>query len=248
MSTHVEVSYSNVIEWLKAYAATIAENRQYLTELDSAIGDADHGINMDRGFQAVLGKIDSSPSGQQDSAASGQPDSVASGQPDSAASGQPDSAASGDIGGLFKTVGMTLVSTVGGAGGPLYGTLFLQLGIPTSGKDEITAEDWSAALDAAVSGVQARGKAELGDKTMIDALIPARDAFAAAIADGAELPVALRRSADAAEEGMTATIPLVARKGRASYLGERSAGHQDPGATSSYLLLRSLADAWAGDA
>jgi dihydroxyacetone kinase-like protein len=216
MSEGMGVPYDEVVVWLKTYAATIAENKAYLTELDSAIGDADHGINMDRGFQAVLAKLDSAPPG--------------------------------DIGALFKTVGMTLVSTVGGAGGPLYGTLFLQLGVATAGKSEITPDDWSAALAAAVSGVQARGKAEPGDKTMVDALIPGRDAFAAAVADGAELPAALRRSADAAEEGMTATIPLVARKGRASYLGERSAGHQDPGATSSYLLLRTVADTWVGDA
>ena len=208
------MSYDIVVAWLKVFAATIAENKQYLTELDSAIGDADHGINMDRGFQAVLGKLDSAATGN-------------------------------DIGALFKTVGMTLVSTVGGASGPLYGTLFLQLGAATASKSELTAEDWSAGLDAAVSGVQARGKAELGDKTMLDALIPAHDAFAAAVADGAELPTALRRSAEAAEEGMTSTIPLVARKGRASYLGERSAGHQDPGATSSALLLRTAADSWA---
>ena len=205
------MSYDVVVAWLKTFAATIAENKQYLTELDSAIGDADHGINMDRGFQAVLGKLDAAAPGD-------------------------------DIGALFKTVGMTLVSTVGGAGGPLYGTLFLQFGAAIGGKTELTAEDWSAGLDSAVSGVQARGKAELGDKTMLDALIPARDAFADAVADGAELPAALRRSADAAEQGMTATIPLVARKGRASYLGERSAGHQDPGATSSALLLRTAAD------
>ncbi|MGH2539009.1 MAG: dihydroxyacetone kinase subunit DhaL [Actinomycetota bacterium] len=211
----MSVSYDDVVAWLKAFAGTITENKAYLTELDSAIGDADHGINMDRGFQAVLSKVDG--------------------------------AASQDIGALFKTVGMTLVSTVGGAGGPLYGTLFLQLGVATAGKTEIRAEDWSTALSGAVSGVQTRGKAEPGDKTMLDALIPARDAFAAAIDDGAELPAALRRSADAAEQGMKDTIPLVARKGRASYLGERSAGHQDPGATSSYLLLRTVADAWSGD-
>lgn len=210
----MSVTYDDVLAWVRAYAASIAENKSYLTELDSAIGDADHGINMDRGFQAVLAKLDA--------------------------------AAPDDIGALFKTVGMTLVSTVGGAGGPLYGTLFLQLGVPTAGKGEITGEDWLAALAAAVAGVQARGKAEAGDKTMLDALIPGRDAFATALAEGAELPAALRRSADAAEEGMTATIPLVARKGRASYLGERSAGHQDPGATSSSLLLRTVADTWAG--
>jgi phosphoenolpyruvate---glycerone phosphotransferase subunit DhaL len=211
----VSVSYDDVVTWLKAFAATIAENKAYLTELDSAIGDADHGINMDRGFQAVLAQLDGP--------------------------------ASEDIGALFKTVGMTLVSKVGGAGGPLYGTLFLQLGAATVGKTEISGEDWSAALSGAVSGVQTRGKAEPGDKTMLDALIPARDAFAAALDGGADLPVALRRSAEAAEQGMKDTIPLVARKGRASYLGERSAGHQDPGATSTYLLLRTVADAWSGD-
>jgi dihydroxyacetone kinase-like protein len=212
----VEVPYEQVVAWLKAYAATLAENKEYLTELDSAIGDADHGINMDRGFRAVVETLDSANPG-------------------------------GDIGALMKSVGMTLVSKVGGAGGPLYGTLFLQIGTATAGKDRITPEDWSAALDAAVAGVQARGKAEPGDKTMLDALIPARDAYAEALADGADLPTALRRSAEAAEDGMRATIPLVAKKGRASYLGERSAGHQDPGATSSALLLRTVADTWAGD-
>jgi dihydroxyacetone kinase-like protein len=143
-------------------------------------------------------------------------------------------------------VGMTLISTVGGAGGPLYGTLFLQLGMQTAGKSELEAEDWAAALAAAVSGVQARGKAEPGDKTMIDALAPARDAFRAALDEGASFAEALDRSADAADEGVRATIPLVARKGRASYLGERSAGHQDPGATSSSLLLRTAAETWSG--
>jgi phosphoenolpyruvate---glycerone phosphotransferase subunit DhaL len=214
VSERVTVPYDDVVAWIKVYAATLAENKGYLTELDSAIGDADHGINMDRGFQAVLGKLDS--------------------------------AAPGDIGGLFKVVGMTLVSKVGGAGGPLYGTLFLQLGAATAGKSEIASEDWSAALDGAVSGVQARGKAQPGDKTMVDALIPARDALRAAIADGASVGDAVQQMANAAEEGMLATVPLVARKGRASYLGERSAGHQDPGATSTHLLLRSAAEAFAG--
>ena len=198
--TRVTISYDAVVEWLRAFAAVMAEQKDYLTELDSAIGDADHGINMNRGMQAVLGKLDAQPNG--------------------------------DVGALFKTAGMTLVSTVGGA----------------AGKAELTAEDWTAALSAAVMGVQARGKAEPGDKTMVDALIPARDAFAAAAADGASLQDALRRAAAAAEDGMKATIPWVARKGRASYLGERSAGHQDPGATSSYLLMQTAADTWAGDA
>jgi dihydroxyacetone kinase-like protein len=140
---------------------------------------------------------------------------------------------------------MTLVSTVGGAGGPLYGTLFMQMGTTLSGKAVIGLDDWTAALDAAVSGVQARGKAEPGDKTMIDALIPGRDALKSALVGGASFEDALKQSADAAGQGMRDTIPLVARKGRASYLGERSAGHQDPGATSSHLLLEAAAETWA---
>jgi phosphoenolpyruvate---glycerone phosphotransferase subunit DhaL len=209
----VSVPYAQVLGWVEAFSATMTENKEYLTRLDSAIGDADHGINMDRGMTAVNAKLDGLEGD--------------------------------DIGGLLKTVGMTLVSTVGGAGGPLYGTLFLQMGIATAGKNELEPEDWAAALDAAVKGVEMRGKAEPGDKTMIDALIPARDAYSAALAEGASFEDALRRSAKAAEEGMEATTPLVARKGRASYLGERSAGHQDPGATSSYLLVKTAADTWA---
>jgi dihydroxyacetone kinase-like protein len=193
----------------------VSARKGELTDLDAAIGDGDHGINMDRGMQAVVTKLDGVPGG--------------------------------DIGALLKTVGMTLVSTVGGAGGPLYGTLFLQLGAATAGKEEITLQDWTAAVRAAVQGVQARGKAELQDKTMIDALLPAADALDAAVEDGASFADALKRSAEAANEGMLATIPLVARKGRASYLGERSAGHQDPGATSSHLLLDIAARTW-GDA
>jgi phosphoenolpyruvate---glycerone phosphotransferase subunit DhaL len=202
----VPVSYGQVSDWIRAFAAVVAENKEYLTELDSAIGDADHGINMNRGMQAVLGKLDAGESA--------------------------------DIGALLKTVGMTLVSTVGGASGPLYGTLFLQMGTSAVGKSDLSGDDWAAALAAGVAGVQRRGKAELGDKTMIDALVPAVEAVRSALADGSTLDEALRRSAEAAREGMTATIPLVARKGRASYLGERSANHQDPGATSSWLLLR----------
>jgi dihydroxyacetone kinase-like protein len=210
----VNVSYDDAVRWVRAFAATIAEQKGYLTDLDSAIGDADHGINMDRGMRAAVTKLDSVPPG--------------------------------DVGTLFKTVGMTLVSTVGGAGGPLYGTLFLQLGSATAGRPEIDEGDWLEALSAAVKGVQARGKAEPGDKTMLDALMPARDALAVAVKEGAGFSDALRRSTEAAESGMKATIPLVARKGRASYLGERSAGHQDPGATSSYLLLKTAADTWNG--
>ena len=207
------VSYAQVLAWVEAFSSTVAENRDYLTRLDSAIGDADHGINMDRGMKAVGAKLDGLEGD--------------------------------DIGALLKTVGMTLVSTVGGAGGPLYGTLFLQMGMATTGKSELEPEDWAAALDAAVKGVQMRGKAEPGDKTMVDALIPARDAYSAAVAEGASFEEALRRSAQAAEEGMLATTPLVAKKGRASYLGERSNGLQDPGATSSQLLVKTAADTWA---
>ena len=209
------LSYQDVLAWLKAYASTIAENKEQLTKLDSAIGDADHGINMNRGMSAALAKLD----GLED----------------------------GDVGTLLKTVGMALISTVGGAGGPLYGTLFLQMGTATAGKNELEPDDWRAALEAALAGVQMRGKAEAGDKTMVDALLPGKDALEQALSEGAEFADALRRSATAAEEGMRATVPLVARKGRASYLGERSAGHQDPGATSSYLLLKTAADTWAAD-
>ena len=206
----MSVSVGQVSDWIRAFAAVVAENKEYLTELDSAIGDADHGINMNRGMQAVLGKMDA--------------------------------AESADIGVLLKAVGMTLVSTVGGASGPLYGTLFLQMGTSATGKSDLSGDDWADALAAGVAGVQKRGKAELGDKTMIDALVPAVEAVRSALADGSALDEALRRSAEAAREGMTATIPLVARKGRASYLGERSADHQDPGATSSWLLLRTAAE------
>jgi len=145
-----------------------------------------------------------------------------------------------DIGALFKTVAMTLLSTVGGASGPLYATFFLQAAAKSAGKTELDLADWTSCLEAALTGVMQRGKAVLGDKTMIDALAPAVEALKHA--DGKSLGEALTASASAAEEGMTATIPLVARKGRASYLGERSAGHQDPGATSTHLLLKALSE------
>ena len=209
-------SYGQVYGWIRAFAAAIAENKEYLTELDSAIGDADHGINMNRGMQAVLAKLEGDGQGVQ-----------------------------ADVGALLKTVGMTLVSTVGGASGPLYGTLFLQMGSSAAGKPELSGEDWAAALAAGLAGVQRRGKAELGDKTMIDALVPAVEALRSSLAGGATAGEALHRSTEAARDGMTATIPLVARKGRASYLGERSANHQDPGATSSWLLLRTAEETLA---
>jgi phosphoenolpyruvate---glycerone phosphotransferase subunit DhaL len=209
----VPVSGGQVSDWIRAFAATVAENREYLTELDSAIGDADHGINMNRGMAAVVAKLDAGEAG--------------------------------DIGARLKAVGMTLVSTVGGASGPLYGTLFLEMGKSAAGKSELSGQDWADALAAGVAGVQRRGKAELGDKTMLDALVPAVETLRSALADGSTLDEALRRSAETAQAGMTATIPLVAHKGRASYLGERSANHQDPGATSSWLLLRTAAETLA---
>jgi len=212
-SGRMSLGHDDILRWIRAFAAEVEANKEQLTQLDSAIGDGDHGINMQRGMSAVLVKVD--------------------------ATGE-----ESDIGALLKTVGMTLVSTVGGAGGPLYGTLFMQMGMAVSGKEELSPDDWAAALEAAVTGVQARGKAEPGDKTMIDALIPGRDALKAALAEGATFEDALRQSADAADQGMRDTVPLVARKGRASYLGERSAGHQDPGATSSHLLLEAAAETW----
>jgi dihydroxyacetone kinase-like protein len=148
-----------------------------------------------------------------------------------------DDTADADIGALLKAVGMALVSSVGGAAGPLYGTLFLQMGSASAGREELDLAGWTAALEAGVNGVKARGKAEPGDKTMVDALVPALEALRSAADDGSALADALRRSAEAAEDGMRATIPLEARRGRASYLGPRSVGHQDPGATSTQLLL-----------
>jgi phosphoenolpyruvate---glycerone phosphotransferase subunit DhaL len=211
----VSIGYGDVLSWVRAFAAEVSDNRAYLTKLDSAIGDGDHGTNMDRGMRKALERLDT-------------------------VQGE-------DIGGALKAVGMALVSSVGGAGGPLYGTLFMQMGSASDGKSELDLAGWADAVEAGVKGVQTRGKAEPGDKTMVDALLPAAESLREAAGEGAELGDALRRSATAAEEGMKATIELVARKGRASYLGPRSAGHQDPGATSSYLLLKSAADVLGDD-
>jgi phosphoenolpyruvate---glycerone phosphotransferase subunit DhaL len=195
-----------VMGWLERSAEVLREQRTYLTELDSAIGDADHGINMDRGFTAVMNKLP-------------------------AVNGA-------DVGTILKTVGTTLVSTVGGASGPLYGTAFLRAGMSLAGKQELQPADVLAGLEAALEGIQARGRAQAGEKTMVDALLPAVEALRAALGAGRPLTDGLRAAADAAEAGAQATIPLLATKGRASYLGERSIGHQDPGATSVALLLR----------
>ena len=194
--------------WIAELARRVAEEKDHLTELDAAIGDADHGANLTRGFAAVV-------------------EAVGDGQ------GQEPAA-------LLKKVGMTLVSKVGGASGPLYGTLFLRMAGPAGG-GPLDAAVFAAALRAGVTGVEERGKAAAGDKTMLDALLPACDALEAAVAGGAGLGDGLRAAVEAARAGRDATTPMVARKGRASYLGERSAGHVDPGATSSVLLLEAAA-------
>lgn len=208
---------AGAVAWLRSFATAVTARRDELTELDAAIGDADHGVNMDRGMQAVVAKLAAE------------------------AGGEGDAQGEARLGPLFRTVGMTLVSTVGGAAGPLYGTFFLEFGKAAGDRASLSAEELAEAFSAAVAGVRARGKAEPGDKTMVDALLPARDALTTAAAAGAAPGGALRAAADAAAEGMRGTTPLVARKGRASYLGERSAGHQDPGATSSWLLLETAA-------
>ena len=159
-----------------------------------------------------------------------------------------DADAGSSPGKLLILAGRTLVSTVGGASGPLYGTLFMQIGKETAGKLELTLKDWIAALDSAINGVMMRGKANLGDKTMLDTLIPALNTLKDCSANGAHLPDALNAAEKSAEEGMLSTTPLVAKKGRASYLGERSAGTQDPGATSSYYLLKTAAHAFGNSA
>jgi phosphoenolpyruvate---glycerone phosphotransferase subunit DhaL len=202
------VTADQVRDWLHRYGDAISEHRVELVQLDTAIGDGDHGTNMDRGMKKALEKLDA-----QEGA---------------------------DIGALLKTVAMALISSVGGAAGPLYGTLFLQMGTSAAGKEELDLAGWADAVESGIKGVQARGKAEPGDKTMIDALLPALEALRAG--DG-DVGAALGAAADAAEGGMKSTIPMEARKGRASYLGPRSVGHQDPGATSSYLLMRTAAEA-----
>ena len=197
-------------DWLRRFAALVADNRDHLTELDAAIGDADHGSNMDRGMKAVVAALDPPP--------------------------ETPSA-------LFTLVGRTLVSTVGGASGPLFGTFFLRLGGALRDVGSPAAGDLATALRAGLTGVADRGKAEPGDKTMLDALAPAVDALETSLAGGGSLAAALGAAYVAAEAGRDATTPMVAHKGRASYLGERSAGHQDPGATSVALLLQAASEA-----
>jgi dihydroxyacetone kinase-like protein len=206
------ISRDDAVKWIRASASVISENRDYLIQLNSVTGDADHGANMDRGFRAVIARMPE--------------------------------ISHQDIGTIFKTVGMTLQSTIGGAAGPLYGTFFLQAGRKAAGKMELNLNDWCTALQAALDGVVMRGNAEPGDKTMVDALFPAVNALKQAAEENLPLQQALIQSAAAAKMGMEQTTQLVARKGRASYLRERSAGHQDPGATSMFLILKAAADTW----
>lgn len=199
--------------WLEALQQVYAENKQVLTDLDAAIGDADHGINMDRGFTAVKAELRAKDPMDPHS--------------------------------MLQLVATVLIRTVGGAAGPLYGTFFLRASGAVEGKTELDAADVLALFQAGVEGVQQRGKAAIGDKTMIDALLPAVTAMRKSFEEGAGIADMLATGALAAEAGMQATIPMQARKGRASYLGERSIGHQDPGATSACLMLKTAASVWS---
>ena len=202
-----------LISWLQACAKVLDENKAYLTELDSAIGDADHGTNIARGFGIIAEQVTE----------------------------QGDK----DIGALLKATSMTLMSKVGGASGMLYGNFFMKAAATANGKEELSADELVALFEAGLGGIIARGRAELGDKTMIDAWSPAVDALKSSLADGTDLAAALQACAGAAEAGMKSTIPLKAKKGRASYLGERSVGHQDPGATSTHLILTELSSVFS---
>ncbi len=204
------MSVSRATAWMRRFAERLRQNKEYLTDLDSAIGDADHGINMDRGFTAVVQKLEATEAE--------------------------------DLGTLFRLIGTTLISSVGGASGPLYGTAFLRMGGALAGKSSASAAELGAALDLACEGVAARGRSGRGEKTMLDAFWPAVDAFQSALRRGQPLGEIAATSAGAAEYGAGATIPLIATKGRASYLAERSAGHQDPGATSTMYLFQTLAE------
>lgn len=208
------ITKDQIVRWLENTAAVLKENKDYLTQLDSAIGDADHGINMDRGFKKVMEKLPT--------------------------------VADKDIGNILKTTGMTLISSVGGASGPLYGTFFMRSGMAMAAKEELSDDDLFKLLQAGVEGVLQRGRPNLEDKTMYDAWAPALEAMQSALSAGKGTVEVLETAVSAAEQGMKNTIPLQARKGRASYLGERSIGHQDPGATSSYLMLNALLETIKG--
>ncbi len=202
------VTAATMTAWLTGFAQVVDQQADYLTELDAAIGDADHGSNLRRGTAAVAADFTDKPPATVEEAA--------------------------------KRTAMTLISKVGGASGPLYGTFFLRFATAVAGLTDVDAAGFGDALRSGVEGVTARGRADAGDKTMLDAWLPALEAYRQALPDG--LAAALGAAAEAAEAGRDATRPLVARKGRASYLGERSAGHLDPGAASTAMLLRCLAE------
>src|SRR5262245_43274343 len=203
------IGKDELLRWFDAWQRVYAENRQRLTDLDAAIGDADHGTNIDRGFTAVRTALETPPA---------------------------------DPAGVLSTAATVLIRAVGGASGPLLGTFFLRASTSCGGLSELDAAAVVKLFEAGVAGVAQRGKAAAGDKTMLDALLPAVAAMQAALDAGADVGAVLRAGAAAAEEGMKSTIPMQARKGRASYLGERSIGHQDPGATSAWLLLKTAAE------
>lgn len=213
MADGTTVTVADLVAWVHRFSEVIAEHADELTQLDSAIGDADHGTNMRRGCRAAV-------------------EALAAAEPE-------------DVMGFGRAIAMKVISTVGGASGPLYGSFFLALGTAAGKTSSLDAVGTVAALKAAVEAVKVRGKAEPGDKTMLDALLPAIAAMEATLDGDGSLSEALDAGTVAAEEGMVATIPMLARKGRASYLGERSIGHQDPGATSSWLLIRSAAETLA---
>lgn len=203
------VTVNSILEWVSELQKKYAEKKEYLVALDSAIGDADHGVNMDRGFTAVLSELQNT---------------------------HPDS-----IGSALKIIAMVLIKTVGGASGPLYGTFFLKASMEAGTKKELTVEELYTIFSAGVEGVKSRGKASVGDKTMIDAWVPALEAMKSRLNGTGDLKESLKAAAEGAEQGMLSTKELLAKKGRASYLGERSVGHQDPGATSTFYMLEAAA-------
>lgn len=200
---------NELIKFIDNISDIIVEKKDFLNDLDRAIGDADHGINMARGFSEVKKKLESIEDK--------------------------------DCGFILKSVAMTLISTVGGASGPLYGTAFMKAAGVVNGKMEITDSDLVRIYEEVIDGIQSRGKSERGCKTMLDSIIPAYEAYKTALSNGAEAKVACEKAEEAAAQGVEYTKNIIATKGRASYLGERSIGHQDPGATSSYLIIQALA-------
>jgi phosphoenolpyruvate---glycerone phosphotransferase subunit DhaL len=203
------IKQAHIIKWLEDLAPVFRENKEYLTELDSAIGDADHGFNMERGFNKVLEKVN-------------------------------EMSADDTISSIFKNTGMTLIAKVGGASGPLFGTFFLQAGAVVPSDKALTLKDFYTCIDNGLKGVKSRGRASKGEKTMIDALEPVVESLHTSVATHDTIEEALSKAAKEAEMGMKSTIGMLAQKGRASYLGERSIGHQDAGATSVYLIFKTL--------